>query len=1184
MMIILFFYILCIYTCEGAIQLIQFQNGLYTINFLFNDQLITESKVMFVGGNGLQLYFATVYSNSTTPNLLCRQQAQQKIITGPNGCSDLYDQTKALISTNCIQNDVEQQLLKETFLKTWFYSSVSQECYSLGGDGSKKLCPGPLYLTQDNRDSFIPSDITTDIDIYASRMAFLSWFGGPMAMSPIVIQVRIELPPIYITTSCFSTSLGASYNGSYYNYEQDPYPDMLTDVWKVWKGPYPDQRLILRRISSDSFSFKIWLGTDIGAGGNYTFEYESITTIGPSDLDSGIFLNWIEQIQWGQVYTMASPTAPTTGVCSLILYRSNITYPPFSILPPLPIVRSNYTYNVYPPVYYYSRYCNYVTGRLDQNGRLFYYNCLEGERCGGYPSYVSPEYPNLKLYVEPRPDLPFVLDCTDFYPKSETFLDIAGTQRPRISIAQGVCLSPFLSVDIINTHLLPDETFTQCQKMGGYTWNKAITNCARSITQVYCQKGYIYFDQRCFKKFSPLQDSRYSVVLDQYTQSCTLLSEYARPLLEVDIYTNIWLVGWFLYWQQTTTVAAYRVPQFGSNGRCVCYQTLTYTAIQCDCYTVSLSFNGTTEIPIFPICYYDLSVSEMEPPYRWESLSLEAATLFTEGQIGPKQMGYPALCNCFPGSAGGSCERTTCLLPTELLSNPDNLPRITFQQKCNFNGRGECYNGQPLCCECNFPYGPSACITPDFPILYQFKNTPCSCPAGALTNGSFEINGEIYTGNFKYLPCSGIGQGKCIVNNATNTGVCECVSRINLVFGNIEPAFDGKACSCPTPIQPFNADVKNGIIVTERCNNHGTCCPFGQTMVNDAGDIFSTRCFKNDKEQQGCQCDNGRGGLSCTCPTPYDVAYGLYLQSTGTTPNYIYIDLQSLYFIKWIRITGCLGMGQVIISNNLQSPNATHICTYNSTLSLYFCDSVISYQYVAVTGITSSLGCKIEAYERYYSYCGANQTVNTFSGTFYSISAYRGPSLNLLNQPMETAIKGCTNTECMCNSQYGGPLCGYRVSSIKPYIIERDEEQVTIQAKEYCSTTLSLPSYLEPEQGAGTLDENNYNCSCNAISFVGIDSILPQISNINEERFSGEACQCAIVYNNDLSPYEPIICAGNGVCEDPYFPYGECEVDINKFALDALYTPYIPAYTFQQEYTIMEIGGGAEDAYFIVSI
>jgi hypothetical protein len=70
----------------------------------------------------------------------------------------------------------------------------------------------------------------------------------------------MNMPSIIVSTTCVHPVVGLTFNGSYTNIETDPYPNMITDVWKDFIGPTLSVRLILKRVSTYSNQFYIILG------------------------------------------------------------------------------------------------------------------------------------------------------------------------------------------------------------------------------------------------------------------------------------------------------------------------------------------------------------------------------------------------------------------------------------------------------------------------------------------------------------------------------------------------------------------------------------------------------------------------------------------------------------------------------------------------------------------------------------------------------------------------------------------------------------------------------------------------------------------------------------------------------------------------------------------------------------
>ncbi len=1168
---------------EGAVKKSTLQLGTTTIVLIFNDQTILSSDIAFTSYDQATrtAYFQTVTKASRTFTHACRISSQQRIVVGPVGCSDVRNPQAALQTANCIPNEVEVELRRKIFFNAWYLSKDSKECLDEGGAGDIRLCAGPLRLARDNTDSFLPTvGLYSTRDYLSARMAFLDCLVGPYAMSPCVVRVRMVMPAIQVTVIEFAPEAcvdprGVDYSGFYSNWENDRYPGMITDVWKDFKSNSNQyHRLFLKRAGGAfSTSFVIALGDNLAPAGGFNFQFQTAAIESVLNVTGGRrFQNWVEQMPDYALYDLYNSTSgELVPDCILRVILPENPGPP-QYVPPDVVNSQNYSYNINPFVYERTSVCNVAFGRLSVSGELMFPNCADQDVCGGTVRYVYPGRIDLAVHVPANPNLHFRLNCEEMYPKSATFADLNGVEVSRVNMIGQVCNAPFISSALILGGYVPDEKTIQCQKLGGYTVGTAQTMCARPITTVYCQYGWIYFDGKCFYKFDPFTEGRHSVPIGSAATSCTFLSSIAHPLIEVDVYLDLWLQNAFIYFRKNVKqAAAYRVPQFGSEV-CKCYNTKDYAQESCACYSIE-----TVEgVPIFPICYYFVTESSVEPVYSSISVSLETAALYTHGQDGPQSGGAEAICECFDGWEGKNCERPTCSVG-KLLTSGGELALTTFFRKCYNKGRGSCFTGQERICQCNFPYGPSASIIPSIPLLYQHQQHPCTCPAGALKSGVYQIGDQVYSGDALYLPCSGLNQGICITDNSTNWGSCYCVQRPNLVFGGEEGAYDGQACSCPIPIQPYRADVKNGPINTAFCNHRGTCCPFGQTIDNPIlGNLYASACFEESTGDpiQGCSCDNGWGGPACTCPTPFDWAASALLERRVSGGSTVFVvDFLFRRFIAFAHVGGCTGVSLVQLSNELARPDATVDCTYSEEMVRWECPTLLAYQFLVLQD--GSLACTVEAYERDFEYCGANDTVNVFSGRFFDIPAYRGTNKNLEPQYWGTANFGCTTTDCMCNSNYGGALCALRVSSVRPVQVQRDGEPDIVQAKMYCGETTLVPDIEDAVQGRGQVDESFFNCSCNPIAAVDHTGKSGQ----SEEYFAGKACQCAMVEN--LSSKRLEMCAGHGVCEEAFFPYGRCEVDLLKYREDALYRPYVDSTSYQ----LYDVDMVAEtDMYFLYTL
>ena len=456
-----------------------------------------------------------------------------------------------------------------------------------------------------------------------------------------------------------------------------------------------------------------------------------------------------------------------------------------------------------------------------------------------------------------------------------------------------------------------------------------------------------------------------------------------------------------------------------------------------------------------------------------------------------------------------------------------------------FNGclanNGKCYEDNPRNCVCPKGKGPASSLLPSLPELYQFREYQCPCPANTKTFGTFEIDGKLFFEQTVYtVPCSGIQHGVCQINNGTHSG--ECLCRTHNLNDVTEDAYIGIDCGVPVAIEPFKGDVKNGPINKEKiCNGHGVSCPHGQSEANPEGNIEDARCFN---QEDGCVCDNGWGGPSCTSPEPYDYAYGKFL--TLLEEEYGTIDLLAREEINYLNVTGsttseCL-VSKVTISNNQQDVVE---CIYNAVIELYECDrGDILYQYVNVfpadeLDIDSIYGCTVNALKDNYALCGADGTVNPFAGRFLENANFRNKDFYLYSQQFNVSQYGAYNGECMCGPNNDGSECKAGVSAIRE------------ESKNVCGEEI-LPS-------RGTLGDDGL-CDCNAISSVDVTGLIGP----TQELYSGEACEIIEAYNVDLDDVVP--CAGHGSPQAIDIPYGQCGIDLDKYESDSLSEPFSVAF------------------------
>lgn len=1159
---LLLFFVLAASSVYSTVKVKVFSYGKYTVRLAFDNTTIATSKVVLASVDYDQniVNFVAVHSaGAVSTAYVCKQVSQQRVIYGPIGCS------KNAHADNCFADSLTVDRYRDVLYSTWNYSKESSECFALGGMGELRLCAGPLRLALDNKDAYLPDRHYTTKDFLQSRMRFVECLTGPFAMSPCLVEIRMVLPGFSLETDCEDPLYGISYDGEYVVDDIDPYPGLISELWKVYVSSTKSRlRLFLVRDSVVSYGFRVVLGAIPSEDTEPDLYYYSEVMFAPDTATEGsllFFLPWLDYIQGNTVYAM-NFYANDTFACNI-----NFTFPSnpttYTLLPPDPVTAANYSIAQIPSRYYTTRICNYQVCGRTFDGMLTNPYCGEGEVAGGDVVYSDPRYPHLPIYVPPNPTLDFRFDCEEMYPKAATFLNYDNVEVARMALASGRCFAPFLDPAAIRAQTSPYEREIQCNKMGGTPYTRAKSYCSRPIIMpIRCREGWIYFDQKCIYKFDPLTENRYSSVLDQGNEMCTLLYQGAQALTYIDTYLEIFLRDYFTFWKfEGTKRAAYRVPVPGTS-LCSCFSSIDLSdeetrLVNCPCYEALI--NNTYSI--FPVCFYPITLTDAEPPYSFVQISYESARLYTYGQEGPFFGGYQAQCRCFPGWTGQICETPTCPLADMLVSFSEDevtSPTLNFFRRCMTFGNGRCNNGNPRICECLPGFGPSASILDTLPTLYQFNEIPCNCPASSKSSGSFQINELVYLNqDVVYLPCDGIYHGQCWTFNNTAPGYCMCTLRPNILLGGMEPSFDGKACTSSVPIQPYMSRVINGPITTKLCNRKGVSCPSGETVYNEVGNPYDPRCYSevDGSALDGCQCDNGWGGNACTCPAPIDYAYERILEKTDDSV-YLYTNMGFKYFIRYVRVkAACGAVTEVTVSNYVGRESESEVCVYTDTEANgdmnYECAPTEAYEYVTLKGWNTVVGCSLEAKEENYKLCGYENTTNAYSGRFFDIAAYRGFGKSLENQDMFMSTLGCTNTDCMCNSNYTGPLCGVAVSSIRIEDVEIAGVKTQVWAKTVCGQSTLNPKLDDPVAGRGAPSYEDGRCECNVISSVDPTGKLGNVV----EKFEGRACQCATGLNRVNGEVE--LCSGHGTCKDPSFEYGLCSVDIETYEADALYTPYV---------------------------
>ena len=104
--------------------------------------------------SAVHLYCYTLGVGSLNKVLGCRIKSTRRIITGPNGCSNVGDSPSALQSANCLRYDAELEERRSILAETWMYQAHGPECEASAAKGDLRMCLGPLRLSRDDENSF----------------------------------------------------------------------------------------------------------------------------------------------------------------------------------------------------------------------------------------------------------------------------------------------------------------------------------------------------------------------------------------------------------------------------------------------------------------------------------------------------------------------------------------------------------------------------------------------------------------------------------------------------------------------------------------------------------------------------------------------------------------------------------------------------------------------------------------------------------------------------------------------------------------------------------------------------------------------------------------------------------------------------------------------------------------------
>jgi hypothetical protein len=461
--------------------------------------------------------------------------------------------------------------------------------------------------------------------------------------------------------------------------------------------------------------------------------------------------------------------------------------------------------------------------------------------------------------------------------------------------------------------------------------------------------------------------------------------------------------------------------------------------------------------------------------------------------------------------------------------------------------------GQPRSCTCSAGWGPPASIDPALPYS-QYQEYPCFFPSSVtLLSPLFVINGVLY--NDSTTPgsvCGGFSNGAGV--SVGNIGYCVCGKIPLLNPESLVPfqnAYDGAACTGPVPIIPPKSEGDR--IVARFCNGarspgpadppgHGTVCPSGERQQNELvyGDPSGDPSLCSPGVD-GCVCDNGWGGIGCTCPAPLNLAYGLL-----PVPILFgsYVDLLQLQPVRFVTVqatplfvaVGCTPLA-VLIGSSAYGADISCELAVNGTWTCPPAGG--SYngfsRFVVVETLEQTPSCIITVASSNDPPCGLNG--NAYSGRFWANEFYRSNTTNLGPNQIAWSPFGCTNTACMCNPNTTGTDCTVAVSAYRIDPLGRLYPAV-------CGNDYLPPRGVVQAGSAGSYSSVGDTCRCEQVSSA---------SNLDGV-FVRPACECAAhVINGVLTE-----CAGHGTCVAASFSYGRCADDLSDEAADPLNQPFAP--------------------------
>ena len=929
-------------------------------------------------------WFNCLSQTGNVNEVVCEPTQVTRIPVAPRGC-DNANPALALENSNCAPDLPTAVENLQLMLQQWDLPWVPGEELRFGPVTMVGVPPGAPY---------------SDAFLLQSQGVVLEGGLGPLCSIPTIVPIQIAMPQLIIsTTSCLDYA-GHPFAGVY-----APNRNMYSEV----------VQFLFQRV--DAYAFQTF-GMIRNEPNGVVFNLELTDNLGATWVGTQLFVDFVSV---PQNTTFLLYQGLTSCTMSFYIAASNRT-----LLPPLPLDDVNYQENHLPlPYYYTSAMGGYRLGYLAGDNTWAIPGCCEGCPCFGVPQMTTSDIPAIPLFFPADPNV-VVKTCDQVYPPGDTIPTWGGGTYPRQAGAYA-CYAPFILPNLVNQTGSTQsgspqsgsiqEKFKQCLMLGGVTFTPAKIACQVDLGWVPCRAGWLYFDTYCYYKANGFTDANMAVPGDSAEAQCQAIGGTAA--WSPNQYLFAWM-NWFVQYMPDDSIA-FRVVL--DTGFCWCFNYVSYNNSAGSDSITAVNQECTCDLPAFPTCRY--AYYDQPQPYVDVSIAPETRALLQRGQpSGLNNTGLKAYIQCFDGFTGTICREATC--PLNTCTNTNNT-LCAFQQSCILNNQGHCYNGQPRVCACNAFYGPDAAVDPSLPF-YSNVQWPCVCPGSSTHVDSFwTINGELYNDTampIQYIPCGGVSRGSCMADPNSQYAYCQC--QTIPVLDPASPvseavAYDGKSCMCAVPLVPpaaYDANIEAGA-----CNNRGTCCPFGERLwgqlIDGQDTSYLQRCPPNT---DGCVCDNGWAGISCTCPAPVNNARGLAPQES---PAQLSVDMLQRYAVLFVLVTyqqtflptSCTPVG-VGVTDSLNNEPTPCLPAANGRWN---CPAPFpGYdgfgRFVVVDTAEQAPSCAIAVYSADTPPCGPNG--NPYSGAFFRVAPKRNTVLNAQVQTIEFAPFGCTQTACMCNANY----------------------------------------------------------------------------------------------------------------------------------------------------------------------